>query len=102
MKQMKVCLMNLLFTTTVNAGELCNMYGPYNVLCQSEQLQMELQADGIIQNDDHQLDDSFNILTSRCYNGDQAACDRLEAMMSTSVYQEPHIDDWAGSFDYGE
>lgn len=82
-------------------ADLCSMFGQHDILCQSEQLREQLQSEAMLEELDRQNNRNFNILVSRCYEGDQAACNRLEAMTNTPVYKEPYIHDWTNSFSYG-
>lgn len=99
-KRIIICLGFMVFTMKANA-DLCDMYGQNDILCQSIQLQRQLQPEAMLEELDRQINRNFNMLVSRCYRGDQAACNRLGAMTNTPVYKEPYMHDWANSFSYG-
>lgn len=99
-KRIIICLGFMIFTMRANA-DLCGMFGQHDVLCQSEQLREQLQPEAMLEELDRQNNKNFNVLVSRCYSGDQAARNGLEAMTNTPVFKEPYMHDWADSFSYG-
>lgn len=100
MKRTIFLLSAALFTITTDAGELCNMFGYSDVLCQSEKLSREIEP--VIREIKQNQQRSFDLLLSRCEIGDQAACNRLNAYINSPVPKERYMNDWARSFDYGQ